>query len=416
MKFDLLIRNARLRSGDTLSGIGISKGKIAFIGPAIEGNGVVEIDAGGKLTTSAFVNPHFHLDKALLGEVMEANRTGTFQEALETTWEHKKNYTTEGILKRATRALEMAVMNGTVVVRAFADVDNITELKALMGLMETKEACADIMDLQIVPFPQEGIIRHRGAETLMCKALELGVDAVGGFPWIEESTKDAEEHIDIVFDMAKKFDLDIHMLVDDDPLDSYSRNLEYLAIKTYREDYLGRVTVSHACAMSSYNDAYAAKLIRMVKRAGISVVANPHISLMIKCRHQPQPISRGITRVKQLLEGGVNVVCGQDDLDDPYYPMGKMDMLEVASYMAHTAHLSSPSDLEKIFDMLTTDAARALKLKDYGLGVGCNADIVIIDARNAKEAIRFQPPRSYVIKAGRIVVEQHTEKKVYRQK
>jgi cytosine deaminase len=268
------------------------------------------------------------------------------------------------------------------------------------------------MDLQIVAFPQEGIIRDPGTEELMRKAMELGADLVGGMPHHERSHEEAKHHIDIAFDIAREFDADIDMHVDetDDP---NSKSLEYLAEKTIAESYQGRVTAGHTCALAAYPDDYAREVIRKVKLAEINMITNPATNLVIQGRGDRQPIRRGITRVKELLAAGVNVTFGQDCVDDAFYPFGRADMLEVALITAHAAQLTTPAEIETVFKMMTTNAARTLGvLDDYGIAVGKRADIVILNAESPKDAIRRQVERRYVIKDGRAIAENTSLRKL----
>jgi cytosine deaminase len=313
---------------------------------------------------------------------------------------------------RAGRALEMAVSTGTTLVRGFADVDAIGGLTAVRALLDLKREYADLLDLQVVAFPQEGLIRHPPARDLLGEALRLGADVLGGFPWFEHL--DDHAHVDAIFELAKRHDVQIHMLVDDAPEDPTTRNLEYLAVKTIAEGYQGRVCASHACALSSYPDYHARRVIRLVKAAGITIVTNPHISLMLKNREDRQPVPRGITRVKELVRAGASVVVGHDDVLDPFYPRGRCDMLEVASFAAHAAHLSLPEELELVYDMAGEPAARALGVEDHQLAVGLPANIVVLDAPTVAEALRRQGPRCLVVKGGRIVFESRTESRLLR--
>ena len=234
-------------------------------------------------------------------------------------------------------------------------------MRAAQGLLLAREKYQAYCEIEVVAFPQEGIVRDPGAAELMDEAIRQGCDVVGGLPWYEYTDEEAREHIDICFDLAKRHDLDIHMLVDDTD-DANSRSLEYLALKTMREDFHGRVAASHCGAMAGYNDVYAAKVIDMVATADVTISVNAHINLVCSARLDREPKRRGIARVKELLARGVNVVSSQDDVDDPYYPFGKPDQLEVALMMAHTAQLTLPHELEQVIDMVTVNAARAARL------------------------------------------------------
>src|SRR5215472_2932490 len=397
---DLVIRNARVRGRSGLVDIGVAKTRITAVGARLPGGAAAELDAAGGLVSPGFANLHLHADKALLGELMRPNVSGTLPEAIEMTNDFKRTYDPEEVARRAWRVLDECVENGTTFFRLFADVGTIGGLRAAQGLLRAREQFRDLCRIQVVAFPQEGILRDPGAADLLDAAIKEGCDVVGGLPWYEYTDAEAREHIDICFGLAKRYDLDVHMLVDDTD-DPNSRSLEYLASKTMREDFGGRVTASHCGAMAAYNDVYAAKVIDMVATAGITISVNAHINLVCSARIDREPKRRGIARVKELLARGVNVISSQDDVNDPYYPFGKPDQLEVALLMAHTAQLTLPHELEQVFDMVTTNAARAARLEDYGIAPGCRADLVIIDAPSVHEALRTQPPRRHVIGEGR---------------
>jgi cytosine deaminase len=229
--------------------------------------------------------------------------------------------------------------------------------------------------------------------------MKEGCDIVGGLPWYEYTDADARDHIDICFEIAKRYDRDIHMLVDDTD-DSNSRSLEYLALKTMRENFNGRVTASHCGAMAGYNDVYAAKIVDMVATAGITISCNAHINLVCSARLDREPKRRGIVRVKELLARGANVISSQDDVNDPYYPFGKPDPLECVSMIAHVAQLTLPHEIEQAMSMVTENSAKAARVKDYGIAPGKRADLVVVGAPSVHEAIRLQPLRRSVIRNG----------------
>jgi len=408
---DLIIRNAHIVGERGLKDIGVEGSKIAKIGK-IAGKAHNAIDAKGMLVSPAFIDPHIHLDKCMIGDAIRPNVSGTLQEAIEIIWDTKRKYTVADIVKRAGGVIKLAAMNGTTRMRTHADVDTIGGLTPVKGLLAVKKKFKNIMDIQVVAFPQEGILRDPGTEELMRKAMELGADLVGGMPHHERPYSEARPHIDICFKIAKEFGADIDMHVDetDDPA---SRSLKYLAEKTVKEGYQGRVTAGHTCALAAYPDDYAREVIRKVKLANINMITNPVTNLVIQGREDKQPIRRGITRVKELLAAGVNVSFGQDCVNDAFYPFGKADMLEVANISAHAAQLSMPDEIETVFKMMTENAARTLRvLDDYGIAVGKRADLVIIDAASPKDAIRRQPDRRYVIKGGKILAESQSLRKL----
>jgi cytosine deaminase len=399
---DIIIRNATLRDRKDPVDIAMEKDKIAAVQPKIAEKGRREIDAAGSLVLPGLFNLHFHADKCLLGEIMRPNVSGTLPEAIEITNEFKRSYDPEEVASRAIRALQAGVKNGTSFFRLFSDVGTIGGLRAARGLLLGREKMQRYCDIQVVAFPQEGIVRDPGAAELMEEAMREGCDIVGGLPWYEYTDADAREHIDICFEIAKRHDRDIHMLVDDTD-DPNSRSLEYLAVKTMREGFQGRVAASHCGAMGSYNDVYAAKIVDMVATAGITISVNAHINLVCSARIDREPRRRGIARVKELLARGANVVSSQDDVNDPYYPFGKPDPLECVSYIAHVAQLTLPHELEQAMSMVTDNAAKAARVTDYGIAPGKPADLVVVGAPSVHEAIRLQPPRRHVFKNGREV-------------
>ena len=402
MIMNLVIRNARVRGYEQNIDIAIEGETISALGPKLPGGAQTEIEAKGNLVLPGLFNLHYHADKCLLGEIMRPNVSGTLPEAIEITNDFKRNYDPAEVCGRAVRSIEQAVINGTTFFRLFCDVGTIGGLRAARGLLLARDKVKKYCRVQIVAFPQEGIVRDPGAAELMEEAIGEGCDVVGGLPWYEYTDEEARQHIDICFGIAKKHDLDIHMLVDDTD-DANSRSLEYLALKTMREGFNGRVTASHCGAMAGYNDVYAAKIIDLVATAGVTVSVNAHINLVCSARLDREPKRRGIARVKELLARGANVITSQDDVNDPYYPFGKPDPLECALMLAHVAQLTLPHELEQVMDTITVNAARAARLSDYGIAQGMRADLVVVGARSVHEALRLQPPRLHVFKDGREV-------------
>ncbi|HEV2581655.1 MAG TPA: amidohydrolase family protein [Ktedonobacteraceae bacterium] len=399
---DTIIRQAHLRGRESTWDIGITGDRIAAVAEHLPDEATTEVDAAGNLALPTYVNGHIHLDKCFLQETMRPNKDYTFGECLELTWEHKARYTTEDILERAGRAIREGLLNGTTVFRAFADVDSIGQLRGLEGLLALREQRRDQAHIEVVTFPQEGILRDPGTAELLEEAMRLGADVVGGLPWFELLDEDARTHIDFCFALARRYNKDIHMLIDDtdNPL---SRSLEYLAVKTLREGYQGRVSASHCGALAAYNEVHAHKVMELLKQAEVSISSNPHISLVVQGRYDQEPVRRGITRVKQLWQHGVNVFSSQDDVADPFYPFGRNDQQEVAAYLCHTAHLAAPSEIEAAFDFVTYNAARALRLPDYGLEPGCKADLNVLAAPTLREVLRLQQPPRWVLRGGKVL-------------
>jgi cytosine deaminase len=357
-----------------------------------------------------FIDPHHHLDCAYLDEYV--NLSGTLDEAIEINARIKNERPADEIFIKACRALTEALGNGTGWIRNHVDVDSVSGLKLLYPILQAKEKFAGVVDVQIVCFPQLGLVRDPESVPWMREAMLQGADVVGGMPHAEANREDAQKHIDIAFEIAKEFDADIDMHIDetDDP---NSRTLELLAETTIREGYQGRVIAGHCCALAAYPDQYASRVIQKVAEAQISVVTNPMINLYLQGRGDLQPVRRGITRVKELLAEGVNVTCGLDDIRNIFFPFGRMDMLEVAMITALTAHLSTPDEIQTAFDMPRERAANALRLEDYGLEVGKPANFALIEATNAQDALRLQPNRRYVVREGQILVEAKVEQELH---
>ena len=399
---DLIIRNARRLDQDGQWDIGIEGDRIAEISRRIETAAAEEIDAAGRLAAPTYVNGHVHLDKCNLGDVMRPNETNSFQECLEITWEHKRSYTVEDILERAGRAIEEGILNGTTIFRVFADVDSIGGLRPLEGIIALREKWAGIVTIQAVDFPQEAILRDPGTYELMEEGLRMGADVVGGLPWHEHLDEDARSHIDLCFDLAGKYDKDIHMLVDDTD-NPNSRSLEYLAVKTIREGFQGRVSASHCGALAAYDEVHAHKVMNLVRDAGVSISSNPQISLVAQGRYDQANMRRGITRTKDLWRIGVNVFTSQDDVNDPYYPFGRNDQQEVAAHVCHACHMTYPDEIRAVFDFITANPAKALRLEDYGLETGRKADLNVLCAPTIQHVFRLQQPPAWVIKDGKVL-------------
>ncbi|NMB03163.1 MAG: amidohydrolase family protein [Tissierellia bacterium] len=404
----LLIKNARLRDQDQLHDILIEKDRIEQIAPHIDAPEVEVIDARGNLTTPSLIDPHIHLDKVNILDVVRPNETGTLKEAIEIIWAKKQTYTDEDILTRSEDVVLRALKNGTLNIRTHVDVDTIGGLKPLQGILKLKEKYRGLVDIQIVAFPQEGIIKDPGCEDLLYQAMELGADVIGGMPANEATPDDSRAHVKIIFDIAEKYDCDVDMHVDetDDP---FYRTLEMVADETIRRGWHSRVTAGHTCALAAYDDHYAGYVIQKLRQAQIHMITNPVTNLMLQGRNDKQPIRRGITRVKELLEAGLLVSFGQDCVSDTFYPLGSADMLQVANVTAHAAQMSLPDEIKKVYDMITGDAAAVIGLEDYGLKVGNKADLIVLDVATERDAIRLAPARLFVIKNGRIVAQTQTE-------
>ncbi|MFZ1399655.1 MAG: amidohydrolase family protein [Candidatus Promineifilaceae bacterium] len=404
---DLVIRNGRSEHGQPIE-LGITAGVITAVSsPNTLPPAAQEIDAQGGMISPAFIESHFHLENALLWDGL-INQSGTLEEAIEIYAKVKHDLTVEDIVARAGMVVKTAVANGTLWLRSHVDIDHIARLSILRGVAAAREAYRDLIDIQLVAFPQLGLAQNPEAVEMMWQAMENGCDLVGGMPHGEKTMDDAAKHIDIAFEIAQKYDVDIDMHIDetDDP---YWHSLELLADKTVETGWQGRVTAGHCCAMSAWDDKMAARIIDKVKAADIHIITNAPINSMLEGRHSGYPKPRGIARVKELLEAGVNVVCGQDDLQNMFYPFGKMDPLEVALITAHLAHLGAPHEIEAAFNMPRYHAARMWGLYNYGVFVGAAANLVILEAETAVQALRQQPANRTVIRNGRVLTERKAE-------
>jgi len=411
---DLVVRNARIRGRRKPVDVGIEGGRIVKIAPRIREQARDVIDAMGCLTSPAFIEPHIHLDKVLTAERLRASESGTLQEAIEILWDAKRKYSVQDVKRRARQVVELEALNGVTRLRTHVDVDTVGGLTACRALLELKKEYADIMDIQVIAFPQEGIFSDEGAEELMRKAMEMGADIVGGMPHAEMTRELSMKHVDILFDIAREYNTDIDAHVDetDDPS---SRCTEYMAAKTVENGYQGRVTADHVCALASYNDYHAEKVMRLLKLANITVETNPETNLVVQGRLNTYPKRRGLTRVKELVQSGVNVTYGQDCVSDAFYPFGKADLLQTGFVLALAAQMTAPAEVEAVFDMITTNAAKAMRITaEYGIQVGRRADLVIIDAGSVPEALRLQPDRLWVIREGRVIAENRSSRKLRR--
>ena len=403
---DLVIRNGRSDQDGQPLEVGIRDGVITALASGGLPSGSLEIDAEGGMISPAFIESHFHLENAYLWDGM-LNQSGTLQEAIDIYAQVKHDLTVDDMVERAGRVIRTAVANGTLFLRSHVDIDHIAKLSILKGVAAAREAYRNLIDIQLVAFPQLGLARNPEAVDMMWAAMENGCDLVGGMPHGERDMDDAAKQIEIAFEIAQAYDAGVDMHIDetDNP---YWQSLELLADKTIETGWHGRVTAGHCCAMSAWDDATAERIINKVKQANIHIVTNAPINLMLEARKHNHPKPRGIARVKELLAAGVNVACGQDDIQNMFYAYGRMDTLEVALITAHAAHMSAPTEIQAAFDMSRYNAARLWKLENYGVHVGAAANLVVLDAESAVSALRRQPDRRFVIRNGRVVSETRT--------
>jgi cytosine deaminase len=404
----VIIKRAKIRGRDGLFDIRIEDDVIVEVAPHIATRDDEVIDVDGRLVMPTFIDMHFHLDSVLTIGDPRFNQSGTLLEGIEIWSEYKKKLTIEDVVERSRKALMLMVSYGTTRIRTHADVTE-KKLTTLKGLLEVKRLFKDIVDIQITAFPQDGILTEPENMELLEKAIELGADNVGMIPHLEYTREDGVKSIGIAFEIAKKHDRDIDGHVDETD-DEQSRFLEVVAAKTIREGYMGRVTAGHATAMHSYNDAYADKLYRILKKAEITIVPNPLINIHLQGRYDKYPKRRGLTRIKELLMNGVNVALGHDCVMDPWYPLGRGDMMQALFMAVHVAQMMGYSELIRSFDLITVNAAKALRVESiYGVDKGKKADLVVLDAFNEIEALAYLKRPLYVIKNGRIVSERNIE-------
>ena len=399
--FDLIIRNANLTSGLMGVDVGISSGKIKAIETSLEGEFGKEIDATGRLLSPAFCDPHFHLDATLSLGKPRMNVSGTLLEGISLWGELRPILTKDELVERALRYCDLAVSQGLLFIRSHVDTSD-PRLVTVEAMLEVRDMVAPYIDLQLVAFPQDGYYRAPEGVAALDRALDMGIEIVGGIPHFERTMDEGRASVEALCRIAadRGLAVDLHCDESDDPM---SRHVETLAAQTTRFGLEGKVTGSHLTSMHSMDNYYVSKLIPLMVEAELNVISNPLINIMLQGRHDTFPKRRGLTRVRELMEAGVNVCFGQDCTMDPWYSMGSADMLEVAHMGIHVAQMGGIEDKNNIYDAITHNSARTMGLKDYGLEVGCNADLVLLQAANVVEALRLKPTRLFVIKAGKVI-------------
>ena len=399
--YRLILRGARL--GDEVVDIGVEDGRIGRIAPRIEGRAEREIEAGGRLVSPPFIESHVHLDTTLTAGQPRWNESGTLFEGIQIWSERKRDLTHDDVVERATRLLRWQAAQGVLHVRTHADVTD-PEFTGLKALLEVKERVRGWTDVQVVAFPQEGMLSYPGGVELMEEALKLGADAVGGIPHYEHTRELGVESVKESFRLAEKHDkqIDIHCDETDDP---HSRFLEVMAAEATRTGMGSRVTASHTTAFGSYDNAYAFKLMGFLVKSGINFVANPLVNITLQGRYDTYPKRRGITRVKELWQNGLNVSLGYDDIMDPWYPLGTGGMLQPAHMAVHACHMTSRKEVTACFDMVTENAAGTLGLEGYGIAEGNPANLVLVDAPDKWDAIRRLATTTLVVKDGEVIAE-----------
>jgi len=400
---DIVIRNATLADGRKGIDIAIEGERIVDVGPQLALRGAREIDAGGDLVSAPFVDAHFHMDATLSYGLPRVNQSGTLLEGIALWSELKPLLAQEALIERAMQYCDWAVARGLLAIRTHVDVCD-DRLLAVEALLDVKRRVAPYIDLQLVAFPQDGLLRSPTAFDNLKRAIAMGVDVVGGIPHFERTMAQGAESVRLLCEFAAGQGLmvDMHCDESDDPL---SRHIETLAAETLRLGLQGRVTGSHLTSMHSMDNYYASKLIPLIAESGVAAIANPLINITLQGRHDSYPKRRGMTRVPELLAAGVPVAFGHDCVMDPWYGMGSGDMLEVAHMGLHVAQMTGQEAMRQCFQAVTETPARILGLDGYGIDPGCKADLVLLDAGGPVEAIRLRAARRMVMRRGRIVSE-----------
>ncbi|MEH6772392.1 MAG: amidohydrolase family protein [Cereibacter changlensis] len=399
--FDLIVKGGTLPDG-SVADIGIRGDRIAAVG-RLEAEAGRVIDATGDLVSPPFVDPHFHMDATLSYGTPRVNASGTLLEGIGLWGELKEIATVEDMVSRALDYCDWAASMGLLAIRSHVDTCD-DRLLGVQALLEVREKVRDYIDLQLVAFPQDGLYRDPTARANTLRALDMGVDVVGGIPHFERTMQDGAESLRDLCEIAAERGLrvDIHCDETDDPL---SRHIETLAYQTQRLGLQGRVAGSHLTSMHSMDNYYVSKLLPLIAEAGVAAIPNPLINITLQGRHDTFPKRRGLTRVKEMQAQGITVGWGQDCVLDPWYSLGTADMLDVAFMGLHVAQMTHPAEMKRCFDMVTQENAKIMGLQGYGLGVGDVASLVVLDAGNPVEALRLRPDRLCVVAKGRVIVE-----------
>jgi cytosine deaminase len=400
---DLVIRNASLPDGRTAIDIAIEHGRIAAVGPALPVTAGREIDAQGDLVTPPFVDAHFHMDATLSYGLPRVNASGTLLEGIALWGELKPELTQQALVERALQYCDWAVARGLLAIRSHVDICD-PRLLAVEALLDVKRQVAPYLDLQLVAFPQDGILRSANAFDNLKRAIAMGVDVVGGIPHFERTMADGAESVRLLCEYACEQGLmvDMHCDESDDPM---SRHIETLAFHAQRLGMQGRVTGSHLTSMHSMDNYYVSKLLPLIREAGVAAIANPLINITLQGRHDSYPKRRGMTRVPEMLAAGIPVAFGHDCVMDPWYSLGSGDMLEVAHMGLHVAQMTGQQAMHDCFLAVTETPAAILGLDGYGIAPGCHADLVILDCGSTVEALRLRAARRLVLRRGQVISE-----------
>jgi len=400
---DVVIRNANLADGQHGVDVAIEGGRIAAVGPRLPLMAAQEIDAGGDLLTAPFVDAHFHMDATLSYGLPRVNASGTLLEGIALWGELKPHLTQQALIERALQYCDWAAARGLLAIRSHVDICD-DRLLAVEALLEVRRLAAPYIDLQLVAFPQDGVLRAPNALINLKRAIAMGVDVVGGIPHFERTMAEGAESVRILCEYAADQGLmvDMHCDESDDPL---SRHIETLAYQANRLGLHGRVAGSHLTAMHSMDNYYVSKLLPLMREAGVAAIANPLINITLQGRHDTYPKRRGMTRVPELLAAGIPVAFGHDCVMDPWYSLGSGDMLEVAHMGLHVAQMTGQDAMRECFRAVTATPAAILGLDGYGVAPGCHADLVLLDAADPVEAIRLRAARRMVMRRGKIIAE-----------
>lgn len=409
MVLDILLKNVRLNDNEDLVDIGIQNGLIKEISKEISDEAEKVIEADGRVVIPGLVESHLHLDKALIAD-RKPNMSGTLKEAIEVTAELKPTFTEEDIYERAKKTLEMIIPRGVTAIRTHSEFDPEQGFTGFKTILKLKEEYKDLVDIQVVAFPQEGIFKSPGTEEMMYEAMEMGADVVGGIPYNDAP---ADEHIDLVFEIAKKYNkpVDLHQDFSDEADDM---SIEYLAKKTIEEGYQGRVSVGHLTALHALPDKELKPIIELMAEADISVMALPATDLHLGARNDEYNVRRAVTPIRKLRDGGVNVCIATNNIRNAFTPYGNGDILQTAMLAIPVAHLGGADDLPTVISMITENPAKAIGLKKYGIEEGNKADLVLMDTKVKENVIIDLPERLYVIKDGRVTVENKRETIIHR--
>ncbi|MES2843990.1 MAG: amidohydrolase family protein [Pseudomonadota bacterium] len=399
--FDLIVKGGTLPDGTTAD-IAITDDRIAAMG-RIDAEAARVIDATGDLVSPPFIDPHFHMDATLSYGTPRVNASGTLLEGIALWGELKEIATIDDMITRAVDYCDWAASMGLLAIRTHVDTCD-DRLLGVQAMLAVRERVKGYIDLQLCAFPQDGLYRDPTARANTIRALDMGVDVVGGIPHFERTMQDGAASVRDLCEIAANRGLmiDLHCDETDDPM---SRHIETLAAEVLRCGLQGRAVGSHLTSMHSMDNYYVSKLIPLIAEARVAAIPNPLINITLQGRHDSFPKRRGLTRVKEMQAAGIPVIWGQDCVLDPWYSLGTADMLDVAFMGLHVAQMTHPAEMRRCFDMVTTESAAVLNLPDYGLHVGAIASLVVLDAGNPVEAIRLRPDRLAVVSKGRVIAE-----------